>query len=148
MEWSYVDLDRGLLLLPDSKTGRKTIVLNSAAVEQLRNAPKTSRFVVPGLFDDAKRTDLKRPWATIMKYAGLEGIRLHDLRHTFASVGAGSNLGLPIIGKLLGHRSTVTTARYAHLDVDPLRRGTETIGNELQVALSGHRPQGQSDFPS
>ncbi|WP_409371529.1 tyrosine-type recombinase/integrase [Methylocella sp. CPCC 101449] len=78
----------------------------------------------------------------------MDGVRIHDLRHTFASFGAGSNLGLPIVGKLLGHKSTVTTARYAHLDVDPLRRGTETIGNELQFALSGHRAQGGTDTPS
>lgn len=139
LEWSHVDLERGLLLLPDSKTGRKTIVLNSAAIELLRNAPRDSCFVVPGDLDGAKRTDLKKPWATILRYADLEGVRIHDLRHTFASFGAGSNLGLPVVGKLLGHKSTATTARYAHLDVDPLRRGTETIGNELQIALSGQR---------
>jgi integrase len=66
------------------------------------------------------------------------GLRLHDLRHSFASFGAAASLGLPIIGKLLGHASPATTARYAHLDNDPLRRATNTIGATIAAALEGH----------
>ncbi len=69
--------------------------------------------------------------------AGLEGLRLHDLRHSFASFGAGASLGLPIIGKLLGHTQAATTSRYAHLDVDPLRRAADTIGATISAAMSG-----------
>ena len=71
--------------------------------------------------------------------AGLEGVRLHDLRHSFASFGAGASLGLPIIGKLLGHSQAATTHRYAHLDADPMRRAAETIGATISAAMEGRR---------
>lgn len=71
--------------------------------------------------------------------AKITGVRLHDLRHTHASVGAGAGLGLPIIGKLLGHTHPATTARYAHLDVDPLRRASEHIGDHLARAMGESR---------
>ena len=78
---------------------------------------------------------LKKPWRAIQRHAGLEGVRIHDLRHTFASIGAGASLGLPIVGKLLGHSQPATTARYAHLDADPLRRAANAIGNQIAGAL-------------
>jgi integrase len=71
--------------------------------------------------------------------AGLEGVRIHDLRHSFASVGAGASLGLPIIGKLLGHTQAATTHRYAHLDADPMRRAAETIGATIAAAMDGKK---------
>jgi integrase len=74
---------------------------------------------------------LKRPWQAVARRAGLS----HDLRHTHASFGAGAGLGLPIIGKLLGHTQAATTQRYAHLDTDPLRRASERIGTEIAAAL-------------
>ncbi len=68
--------------------------------------------------------------------AGLDGVRLHDLRHSFASIGAGASIGLPVIGKLLGHSQAATTARYAHLDSDPMRRIFETIGSTISAAMT------------
>ena len=65
----------------------------------------------------------------------LDGLRIHDLRHSFASFGAGGGLGLPIVGKLLGHVNAVTTARYAHLDADPLRVASERIGTTIAAAM-------------
>lgn len=141
LKWEYVDLDRGLLLLPDSKTGRKTIILNAAALEILAGLSRVSEYVVPGEDLIKPRADLKRPWAAVSKRAGIVGVRLHDLRHTHASFGAGSGLGLPILGKLLGHTQAATTARYAHLDSDPLRRASDKIGNAIAAALDG-RPIG------
>jgi integrase len=109
------------------------------------------------------RADLKRPWEAIARAAGFvemvpettsngkpvldkKGepkmverftVRLHDLRHSFASVGAGAALGLHTIGKLLGHSQPATTARYSHLDADPLRRAADIIGNQIAAAMSG-----------
>lgn len=136
LEWRHVDLERGLILLPDSKTGRKTIVLSVLTVALLRSARRSGPFVIPGAVGDQPRSDLNKPWLAIQRHADLEGVRLHDLRHTFASIGAGASLGLPIVGKLLGHSQPATTARYAHLDADPLRRATDLIGAQLAAALT------------
>jgi len=134
--WEYVDLERGLLLLPGSKTGRKTIVLNRPALEILQKHPRVASFVIGGNTRDRPRADLKKPWFAVSRRAGLEGVRLHDLRHTFASIGAGASLGLPIVGKLLGHSQPQTTARYAHLDADPLLRASNIIGERLENAMA------------
>jgi site-specific recombinase XerC len=139
LKWENVDLERGLLFLPESKTGRKTIILNALGLAVLTGLDWLGSYVAPG--DDAEkpRTDLKRPWRAVSKRAGLEGVRLHDLRHTYASFGAGGGLGLPIIGKLLGHTQASTTARYAHLDNDPLRRAAESICSRIAAALGGKK---------
>lgn len=135
LRWREVDLERGLLMLPDSKTGRRAVVLGAVAVEILRELDRAGEFVIPGAGSNRPRADLNRPWARVRAHAKLEDVRLHDLRHTFASVGAGSGLGLPIIGKLLGHASVATTQRYAHLADDPLRRGADVIANRIKSAL-------------
>lgn len=139
LKWRHVDFDRGLLLLPESKTGSKTVVLNGPALAVLTGLDRIGEFVVAGDYPNEPRTDLKRPWAMVKREAQLDGLRIHDLRHSFASFGAGGGLGLPIIGKLLGHANAVTTARYAHLDTDPLRLATERIGSTIAAAM-GERP--------
>ena len=139
LKWDQVDLERGLLFLADSKTGRKTVILNAPAFAVLTGLDRLGSYVVPGNDPEKPRADLKRPWEAVARRAGLEGVRLHDLRHTYASFGAGGGLGLPIIGKLLGHTQASTTQRYAHLDADPLRRASEAIGGRIAAALSGNR---------
>jgi integrase len=143
-KWEYVDFDRGMIFLPDSKTGRKPIYLSAAAAEILSALPRVdgNPYIFPGEKEAQPRADLKRPWDAICEAAGLDGVRLHDLRHTFASVGAGASLGLPIIGKLLGHSQQSTTQRYAHLDADPMRRAVEAIGSTIAAAMAGKRPDG------
>jgi len=132
------DIECGVIFLPDSKTGRKPVYLSEASLAILASLPRVegNPFVIPGTKPGQPRSDLKKPWAAVTKAAGLEGLRLHDLRHSFASVGAGASLGLPVIGKLLGHTQPATTARYAHLDADPIRRAVETIGNTISAALN------------
>jgi len=146
LEWEHVDLDRGLLFLPDSKTGRKTVVLNAPAMAVLATLPRVGRYVIAGAAAGTKqerpRADLKRPWETICRRAAIKGVRIHDLRHTHASIAAAGGLGLPVIGKLLGHKQAATTARYAHLDIDPQRRASEFIGAQLVERMG--RPAGQS----
>ena len=138
MKWAYVDDERGLINLPDSKTGKKSIYLSAAALSVLASLPRIegNSSVIAGLKTGEPRADIKKPWAAVSKAAGLEGVRLHDLRHSFASIGAGASLGLPIIGKLLGHSQPATTARYAHLDADPMRRAVDTIGATISAAMA------------
>ena len=152
LRWSEVDLGRGLLLLPDSKTGKKAIVLNGPALTLLSELPRIGTYVIAGASagtqDEKPRPDLKKPWASVSKHAGLAGVRLHDLRHTHASIGAGAGLGLPIIGKLLGHTQPATTQRYAHLDNDPLRKASDRIGTEIAAAMGDHIiPPSDRDVP-
>jgi site-specific recombinase XerD len=109
------------------------------AVTVLTGLEQIGSYVVPGDDPEQPRRDLKRPWDAVTKRAGLVGVRLHDLRHTYASFGAGGGLGLPIIGRLLGHSQAATTARYAHLDNDPLRRASEAIAGRIAAALEGNR---------
>jgi integrase len=139
LRWEHVDFERGCLFLPDSKSGRKTVILNAPALAVLNGMERVGSYVVPGDDPEQPRHDLKRPWDAVTKRAGLIGVRLHDLRHTYASFGAGGGLGLPIIGRLLGHAQAATTARYAHLDNDPLRRASETIAGSIAAALDGRR---------
>jgi integrase len=126
------------LRLPDSKTGKKPVYLSAAALSVLSSVPRIegNPHIIAGSKSGEPRADLKKPWAAISKAADLGGLRLHDLRHSFASIGAGASLGLPIIGKLLGHSQPATTARYAHLDADPIRRAVDTIGATISAAMA------------
>jgi integrase len=135
LKWEYVDFQRGLLLLPDSKTGRKAIVLNEPALIVLRGLVPKGQYVIFSEQEDKPRADLNRPWRTISHRAQLPGVRIHDLRHTHASVGAGAGLSLPIIGKLLGHTQSSTTQRYAHLGSDPLKTASEQIAHSISIQM-------------
>lgn len=137
LRWDYVDLDEGQLNLPDSKTGAKTIHLGDAAVDILEKLPRVdpNPYVIVGKFEGTHLTDLQRPWRRIRKEAGLDNVRIHDLRHTFASGGLLVGEGLPMIGKLLGHTQVQTTARYAHLANDPLKAAASKISERLAAAL-------------
>ena len=139
LRWSEVDFERGMIFLPDSKTGKKPLYLSAAALEVLASIPKVNGnpHIIAGDKAGAPRADLNKPWRAIRKAAGLEDVRCHDLRHSFASIGAGASLGLPIIGKLLGHKQAATTQRYAHLDSDPMRRAVDTIGATISAAMAG-----------
>lgn len=139
LRWGEIDFERGLLNLPDSKTGRKSVILNAPALAILDTLPRVGEFVIAGDAPDKPRADLRKPWDAVSRAAGLKGLRIHDLRHSFASFGAGGGLGLPIVGKLLGHKNAATTERYAHLDADPLRRASEKIAGQIEAAMGGKR---------
>ena len=135
LRWEEFDRERGMLLLPDSKTGRKPVILSGAAIAVLEGIPRAGDYVIAGLRHEKARRDLKRPWEAIRHRAALGPIRLHDLRHTFAATGAGSNLGLPVIGKLLGHKRAETTSRYAHIAADPLKTAADAIASKLAAKM-------------
>lgn len=145
MKWDQIDWERGCAHLEDSKTGRRALYLPAPAlslISQLQRHPDAV-FVIPGGYATGSRkgdgrkplTNVKVPWSIIREHANLEDVRLHDLRHSFASVGVSNGFGLPIIGKLLGHRETSTTARYAHLADDPVKSAVESIGGRMNDAL-------------
>ncbi len=138
LRWEYVDFERSVLRLPESKTGAKTIYLNAPAVELIAELPRIegNPYVIPGQKDAARLINLGKPWRLIRTEAKLNDVRLHDLRHSFASVGAAAGLGLPVIGALLGHTQAATTQRYAHLADDPLIKASDLIGQKIADAMT------------
>jgi integrase len=141
LKWEHVDFAHGMLHLPDSKTGAKKVLLGAPALQVLaslhQSRSKDYEYVIEGVAPDEPRHDIKRPWDRITFHAGLAGLRIHDLRHSFASVGAASGMGLPVVGKLLGHADPKTTARYSHLADDPLRRASDRIAATIAAAMEG-----------
>lgn len=139
LQWSHVDFERAMLMLPDSKTGQKVVYLSAPALQVLADIPRMENnpHVICGDKDGAHLVALQRPWQRIRKRAGLDDVRLHDLRHSFASVAASGGLSLPMIGKLLGHTQAATTERYAHLAADPLRAANEAIGARIAAVMKG-----------
>lgn len=139
LRWSDVDFERGVATLPDTKTGRRDAHLGAPALAVIAGLPRTGRFVVAsssaGSPDERPKHDLKRVWAAVTRHAGLEGLRIHDLRHTAASVGAASGVGLVVIGGLLGHKNAKTTARYAHLADTPLKAAANRVAGEIAGAM-------------
>ena len=144
LRWAEVDLERQILRLTDSKTGAKTIYLNDAAAGLLGTMPRISgnSYVIAGKREGAHLVNLQKTWRRIRVRAGLNDVRIHDLRHSFASVAAGVGLSLPVIGKLLGHTQPVTTARYAHLAADPIRAASNLIGHAIASAMNGSKHTG------
>jgi integrase len=138
LKWLYLDLDTCLAFLPDSKTGRKTLHLGSVAVKLLKSIPsrKDNPYVITRDIEGQHLTDMQKPWRRIHRLADLPDVRLHDLRHTFASSGVAFGQGLPIIGQLLGHTQPQTTARYAHLAATPALEVADKISQSLATHIN------------
>lgn len=135
LKWDYVRDDR--IHLPDSKSGAKTIPLNGPALKVLADAERVegNPYVIVGTGEGAHLTDLQKPWRRVRKAAGLEDVRIHDLRHTFASEAVMGGESLPMVGRILGHTQAQTTSRYAHLADDPLRKASERVASSLRQAM-------------
>jgi len=133
LTWGEVDLERGRILLPwhRSKTGEKMIPLNSAAVAEIMRRPREGPYVFPAARGEGPTVGLYKTWDRVREVAKLEGVRLHDLRHSFASFAAADGASLYLIGKALGHRQASTTERYAHLTDDPIRAVAEQVGQRF-----------------
>lgn len=144
LRWEHVDFEHGCLRLPDSKTGAKVVYLNAPARALLQALPRVEENprVIPGTRVESASAAIDNVWPNVRKASGLEGVRLHDLRHSFASVGAAGGLSLPIIGALLGHKHATTTARYAHLSADPLRAANDAVGAKIAAAMNP-KPRGR-----
>jgi integrase len=138
LRWEWIDWERRAVRLPDSKTGRKTVQLNPPALEILdarREAAGDTPWVFPSATTPGPLREIKRAWSKIRDDAKLEDVRIHDLRHSFAAVGAGSGLSLPLIGALLGHSQPRTTARYAHLSSDAVQQASDAVGGRIAAAM-------------
>ena len=133
LRWEHVDLEAGELRLPDTKTGAKVVYLGDPAISVLRgiNRQDGNPWAVAGRKPGSHLTDLQHPWRRIRARAGLDDVRIHDLRHSFASGGLLVGEGLPMIGKLLGHTQVQTTARYAHLANDPVKSAANRIASRI-----------------
>ncbi|HCR85286.1 MAG TPA: integrase [Alphaproteobacteria bacterium] len=133
LKWDYINFDKSRFQLPDSKTGQKIVNLSEQAIKILKSTPKVkgNPYVIIGREDGNRLINLQKPWTRIRKRANITDVRLHDLRHTFASVAIGNGVSLEVIGALLGHRSIETTARYAHLQDELINKATNKIGNSI-----------------
>src|SRR5262245_34517400 len=142
IEWSHIDWQRRLIRLPDSKTNEpRTIHVSEAALEVLKTVPRVGRFVISGAKKDTSYKNLTRAWIQVRENAGLQDVRLHDLRHSYASLAAGRGISLQTIGKLLGHRDVQTTARYAHLARDAVQAINDELGAAMQAAIAKGQPK-------
>lgn len=139
LKWEHVDFENRILNLPDSKTGEKTIVLPAPALEILSTLPRQTGnpHVICGAVEGAHLVNLQKPWRRIRKAAGLDDVRIHDLRHSFASIAVSGGMSLPLIGSLLGHTQTQTTQRYAHLSDNPRKAAVEKVASEITAHLNG-----------
>ncbi len=139
LQWDEVDLERAELRLRDSKTGPRTVPLSPPAARVLADRPREpdSPWVIPGRFAGRCLATLDGPWSRVRARAELEDVRLHDLRHSFASRALALGESLPVIGKLLGHTEVQTTARYAHLAeesvMESAARIAASIGEDLLI---------------
>jgi len=126
-------------MLPDSKTGRKAIHLNAPALALLQTVHRLegNPYVICGEKAGRHLVNLEKPWRRIRAAAKLDDVRLHDLRHSFASVAASGGQSLVVIGKMLGHSNPATTARYAHLAADPVNAANDAVGRHIAAAMEG-----------
>lgn len=137
LEWSHVSLDDARLSLPDSKTGQKAINLNRQAIDVLRSLPRQhdNIYVIVGHRHGTHMVNIHSVWDALRVEADIGDVRIHDLRHSFASFAVSAGASLPLIGKLLGHNSPSTTARYAHIADVRAREVNSEVGDIIGEAM-------------
>lgn len=137
LRWTWLQFDHSFAKLPDSKTGKKVLLLGSAAIDLLKTLPKVagSDLIFPSASGGLTPISIQKAWAKIREAADLKDLRLHDLRHNFASSAVSSGNSLYIVGKLLGHTQSQTTQRYAHLAADPLHATADAVSTKLNEHL-------------
>lgn len=155
LSWAEVDISRRLLLLPPERTkaggqnGERRITLSPPALEILaKRRPakaKATDFVFPAIRGEGHIIGVRRAFAKACAKAKVEGVRLHDLRHSFASFAIADGASLFLVGKLLGHASARTAERYAHLSGDPLQDAAAAIGKKLMPTEEPEPGEGEEE---
>ena len=141
LRWEDVDLDAGELRLRDAKTGARAVAISPSARRVLEGLPRVpgNPWVIASTKPGRRVTNINSPWLLIRARAGLNDVRIHDLRHSFASRALALGESLPMIGKLLGHRKVQTTARYAHLALDSVKASAARVAESLRADLAGDK---------
>ena len=139
LKWEHVDFERKAFRLPDSKTGAKVVPLGAPALAVLNGLTrnKGSPWVFPASTGKGHHVGMPRIWRKLKAMAGLKDVRMHDLRHGFASIAVADGSSLYLVGKVLGHSQAATTQRYAHLQLDPVRAVADRTSRKLADALKG-----------
>lgn len=135
LQWSYVTSHH--LELPDSKTGRRRIPLPREAYDILMSLPRDPEnpYVILGGSETGPLVNLQKPWQRIRKRAGIEDVRIHDLRHTYASVAIKDGIDPFTLKEIMGHKNLITTLRYAHLADDAVQRAAGSVAARLAGAI-------------
>jgi integrase len=136
LRWDYVDFQRGALMLPDSKVGARPVPLSSAAIRVLSELPRRSEWVLPSTRTEGPIVGLQKAWEMVRVWCGFEDARLHDLRHSFATYAVTEGASLYLVGKVLGHKQTRTTERYAHVANNPVRAVADQTADVLAKLMS------------
>jgi integrase len=141
LKWSYVDWQNNALRLPVAKKGPRTVHLFPEAKAVLDGLKRVegNEYVLCGLKEKAHVVNLQKPWQRIRDAAGFPDVRIHDLRHSFASVALASGATLPAIGRLLGHTQVQTTAQYAHLAEAAVKDAGAVAAKRMSETMSGKR---------
>jgi integrase len=139
LTWDAVDLERGYLRLSDTKTGKSVRPLGQSAAAALASLSRIqgNPYVIPGAVPGEHLNDIKRLWHAVRHAAQLDDVRIHDLRHSFASVPATGGESLLVVRSLLGHKRIATTERYAHLGDDPVKRAADRTAESIAGWLNG-----------
>jgi integrase len=159
MRWADIDFVKNTWSKPPSSTKQKEAheVPLSAPARQLLNELRTQQmdkrrplpeFVFPGSGRKGHVVEIKRGWRRICKNAGIQNLRIHDLRHSFASALVSDGASLPLIGALLGHSNPSTTQRYAHLFDSPMRKAVERVGAAIDAAGPANPPRSTREMPA
>lgn len=141
LRWEHVDFERRALRLPDSKSGAKVVPLGAPALTILNAVPrkKGSPWVFPAATGKGHHVGMPRIWRQLRTSARLKDVRIHDLRHGFASIAVADGGSLYLVGKVLGHTQAETTQRYAHLQLDPVRAVADRTSRKIAGALGGKK---------
>ena len=146
LQWDWI---RGMrILLPDSKSGPRTIWLSSAARAVIDAIPRYSEdcpFLFPARPPTRHVDNISMQWDRVRREAGLFDVRLHDLRHSWASVAAMNGVDMVTIAKLLGHALVETTERYTHLSDQSVSETADRVSSRIHAALAGKKQEGGCD---